>query len=239
MNLVDIDIKQVFRLFHEISGLNFVLDPEVGGTVTIVLDRVPWDQALDLILKNNGLDKEFENNVLRIASTQKLAQEPTPEEVAAMLRADGHDALAFHAGMDSAEKESVQNRFMSEPGIVIVATIAFGMGVDKPDIRYVLHTDLPASPEAYYQEIGRAGRDGEPAETMMLYGLDDIRMRRVFIEQEDSSNDRKRREHKRLDTLIAFCEAPDCRRRMLLRYFGEETEACGNCDLCRNPVETM
>jgi ATP-dependent DNA helicase RecQ len=161
------------------------------------------------------------------------------EEVAAMLREDGHDALAFHAGMDSAAKESVQNRFMSEPGIVIVATIAFGMGIDKPDIRYVLHTDLPGSPEAYYQEIGRAGRDGEPAETMMLYGLDDIRMRRVFIEQEDSSDDRKRREHKRLDTLIAFCEAPDCRRRMLLRYFGEETGACGNCDLCLNPVETL
>ncbi|HMB46792.1 MAG TPA: DNA helicase RecQ, partial [Afifellaceae bacterium] len=161
------------------------------------------------------------------------------EEVAAMLRDEGHPALAFHAGMESADKEAVQNRFMSEPGIVIVATIAFGMGIDKPDIRYVLHTDLPASPEAYYQEIGRAGRDGEPAETMMLYGLEDIRMRRVFIEQEDSTDDRKRREHKRLDTLIAYCEAPDCRRQMLLRYFGEETEPCGNCDLCLNPVETL
>jgi len=160
------------------------------------------------------------------------------EEVAALLRDQGHDAAAFHAGLDSAEKEAIQNRFMSEPGIVIVATIAFGMGIDKPDIRYVLHTDLPASPEAYYQEIGRAGRDGEPAETMMLYGLDDIRMRRVFIEQEDSSDERKRREHKRLDTLIAYCEAPGCRRRMLLRYFGEEAEDCGNCDLCLNPVET-
>jgi ATP-dependent DNA helicase RecQ len=161
------------------------------------------------------------------------------EEVAAMLRDEGHNALAFHAGMDSADKAAVQLRFAREPGIVIVATIAFGMGIDKPDIRYVLHTDLPASPEAYYQEIGRAGRDGEPAETMMLYGLDDIRMRRVFIEQEDSSEERKRREHKRLDTLIAYCEAPDCRRRMLLRYFGEEAEPCGNCDLCLNPVETL
>ena len=105
------------------------------------------------------------------------------EEVAAMLRDAGHTALAFHAGMESYDKEAVQNRFMTEPGVVIVATIAFGMGIDKPDIRYVLHTDLPASPEAYYQEIGRAGRDGAPAETLMLYGLDDIRMRRVFIEQ--------------------------------------------------------
>jgi ATP-dependent DNA helicase RecQ len=161
------------------------------------------------------------------------------EDVAAMLRDDGHAALAFHAGMDSALKARVQDRFMTEPGIVIVATIAFGMGIDKPDIRYVLHTDLPGSPEAYYQEIGRAGRDGEPADTKMLYGLDDIRMRRVFIEQEDSAPDRKRREHKRLDSLIAYCEAPECRRRMLLRYFGEDTAPCGNCDTCRDPVETV
>ncbi len=161
------------------------------------------------------------------------------EEVAAMLRDHGHNALAFHAGMEADAKEAVQNRFMTEPGLVIVATVAFGMGIDKPDIRYVLHTDLPASPEAYYQEIGRAGRDGEPADTMLLYGLDDIRMRRVFIEQEDSGPDRKRREHKRLDSLIAYCEAPECRRRVLLRYFGEESDPCGNCDVCRDPVETQ
>jgi len=161
------------------------------------------------------------------------------EQVAEMLRDAGHTALAFHAGMDSAEKARVQDRFMTEPGVVIVATVAFGMGIDKPDIRYVLHTDLPASPEAYYQEIGRAGRDGEPADTMLLYGLDDIRMRRVFIEQEDSAPERKRREHKRLDALIAYCEAAECRRRVLLRYFGEESAPCGNCDVCREPVETV
>ncbi|HZD26528.1 MAG TPA: ATP-dependent DNA helicase RecQ, partial [Alphaproteobacteria bacterium] len=143
------------------------------------------------------------------------------EEVAAMLRDKGHKALAFHAGMDSAEKERVQNRFMSEPGIVMVATVAFGMGIDKPDIRYVLHVDLPASLEAYYQEIGRAGRDGRPADTRMLYGLDDIRMRRAFIEEEESGPQRKRREHQRLDALVAYCEAPTCRRQVLLRYFGE------------------
>jgi ATP-dependent DNA helicase RecQ len=113
------------------------------------------------------------------------------------------------------------------------------MGIDKPDIRYVLHTDLPASPEAYYQEIGRAGRDGLPADTMLLYGLDDIRMRRLFIEQEESAPERKRREHKRLDALIAYCEAPECRRRMLLRYFGDESAPCGNCDVCLDPVETL
>jgi ATP-dependent DNA helicase RecQ len=161
------------------------------------------------------------------------------EEVAALLCEQGHTALAFHAGMEARRKAETQNRFMTEPGVVIVATIAFGMGIDKPDIRYVLHTDLPASPEAYYQEIGRAGRDGAPAETMMLYGLDDIRMRRVFIEEEDAGDERRRREHKRLDALIAYCEAPDCRRAVLLRYFGEAIEACGNCDICRNPVETL
>ena len=161
------------------------------------------------------------------------------EEVAALLREEGHAALAFHAGMESAVKQQVQDRFMTEPGIVMVATVAFGMGIDKPDIRYVLHTDLPASPEAYYQEIGRAGRDGLPADTMLLYGLDDIRMRRVFIEQEESAPERKRREHKRLDALIAYCEAPECRRRMLLRYFGDESAPCGNCDVCLDPVETL
>ena len=161
------------------------------------------------------------------------------EDVAALLREKGHKALAFHAGMDSIEKSAIQNRFMTEPGTVMVATIAFGMGIDKPDIRFVAHTDLPASPEAYYQEIGRAGRDGAPAETMLFYGLDDIRMRRVFIEEAETSDDHKRREHKRLDSLIAYCEAPECRRQMLLRYFGEILgEPCGNCDVCLNPVET-
>ena len=161
------------------------------------------------------------------------------EEAAELLRAEGHKAMAYHAGMDANARNKVQDRFMTEPGTVIAATIAFGMGIDKPDIRYVFHSDLPGSPEAYYQEIGRAGRDGLPAETMMLYGLDDIRMRRTFIEQEDSSDDRKRREHKRLDALLAYCEAPECRRRMLLHYFGEEIEPCGRCDICLNPVETV
>jgi ATP-dependent DNA helicase RecQ len=150
------------------------------------------------------------------------------EEAAAALREAGHKAMAYHAGMGANERNAVQDRFMTEPGMVIAATIAFGMGIDKPDIRYVFHTDLPGT-----------GRDGAPAETMMLYGLDDIRMRRTFIEQEDGGGERKRREHKRLDALLAYCEAPECRRRMLLAYFGEETGACGACDNCLNPAETL
>ena len=123
--------------------------------------------------------------------------------------------------------------------MVIVATIAFGMGIDKADVRYVFHTDLPGSVEAYYQEIGRAGRDGASAEAHMLYGLEDIRMRRQFIEDEDAGPERKRREHKRLDALLGFCEAPACRRVALLEYFGERIEPCGNCDVCLDPSERV
>ena len=159
------------------------------------------------------------------------------EETAAMLAAEGVQALPYHAGMGKEEREEHQNAFMTEPGVVIVATIAFGMGIDKADVRYVFHTDLPGSVEAYYQEIGRAGRDGAPAEAHMLYGLDDIRMRRQFIEQEDAGPERKRREHKRLDALLGYCEAPECRRVALLDYFGERTGACGNCDGCLHPAE--
>ena len=157
------------------------------------------------------------------------------EETAALLREHGFPALAYHAGMDKAVRAVNQDRFMTEPGMIIAATIAFGMGIDKSDVRYVFHRDLPGSMEAYYQEIGRAGRDGLPAEAHMLYGLDDIRMRRMFIDQEDTQDDHKRREHKRLDALIAYCEAPVCRRRALLSYFGEDSGPCGNCDVCTDP----
>ncbi len=159
------------------------------------------------------------------------------EETAAMLAAEGVRALPYHAGMTKEEREAHQDVFMTDPGVVIVATIAFGMGIDKADVRYVFHTDLPGSVEAYYQEIGRAGRDGAPAEAHMLYGLEDIRMRRQFIEQEDAGPERRRREHKRLDALLGYCEAPACRRVALLGYFGERIGACGNCDGCLDPAE--
>ncbi|MEZ5666964.1 MAG: DNA helicase RecQ [Alphaproteobacteria bacterium] len=161
------------------------------------------------------------------------------EETAAFLADNGIRALPYHAGMEKSAREANQNAFMTERGLVVVATIAFGMGVDKPDVRFVCHTDLPGSVEAYYQEIGRAGRDGAPAEVLMLYGLDDIRMRRMFIDREDSSDARKRREHKRLDALVAYCESPACRRVVLLDYFGEAATACGNCDICLDPVEMV
>lgn len=160
------------------------------------------------------------------------------EETAKVLRKEGFNALVYHAGMSAADRAANLESFMLEEGIIMVATIAFGMGIDKPDIRFVFHMDLPAGPEAYYQEIGRAGRDGNPALVHMLYGFDDIRMRRMFIEQEDAGEDRKRREHQRLNALLAYCEAPECRRQTLLAYFGEEIAPCGACDTCLSPVET-
>ncbi len=157
------------------------------------------------------------------------------EEVAEFLLASGFKAIAYHAGQDAATRKAGQHRFMSENAITMVATIAFGMGIDKPDIRYVCHLNLPGSMEAYYQEIGRAGRDGLPAETLLLHGLGDMRQRRRFIEQDGGDDAHKRREHKRLDALLAYCDAPGCRRIALLAYFDEQVEACGHCDNCLDP----
>ena len=186
-----------------------------------------WKQQMIAFLK----DREGENGIVYCLSRRKA------EEAAEAICEAGLRALPYHAGMDAGARQRNQDLFLSESGLIMTATIAFGMGIDKPDVRFVFHTDLPGSIEAYYQEIGRAGRDGLPAEAQMLYGLDDLRMRRVFIEDEESSPERKRREHKRLDALIGYCEAPECRRRTLLAYFGERAEACGNCDMCLDPVE--
>ncbi len=161
------------------------------------------------------------------------------EEIAAFLVEKRHCAVAYHAGLTPAQRSDAQDQFMTEKGVIVCATIAFGMGIDKPDVRFVFHADLPSSLDAYYQEIGRAGRDGLPAEAHMVFGLGDIRLRRQFIEQGDASDEHKRRENRRLDALVAYCEAPSCRRVSLLGYFGEDSEACGNCDGCLSPRETI
>ena len=161
------------------------------------------------------------------------------EEVAATLNDHGFAALPYHAGMESKARDENERRFQHEPGRIMVTTIAFGMGIDKPDVRFVLHVDMPASIEAYYQETGRSGRDGLPAEALMLYGTSDIALRRRFIAESDAPEARKRMEHRKLDALLGFAESGQCRRQVLLRYFGEDRDPCGNCDVCLDPPKTF
>ena len=159
------------------------------------------------------------------------------EETAAWLCAEGYTALPYHGGMDKAARETNQTRFQREEAVIMVATIAFGMGIDKPDVRFVAHLDLPGSIEAYYQETGRAGRDGLPADTLMLYGYEDIALRSRFIEESDAPEQRKRMERQKLDALLGLAETAGCRRQVLLSYFGDQSEPCGNCDTCSEPPD--
>ncbi|MFT5710237.1 MAG: ATP-dependent DNA helicase RecQ [Halioglobus sp.] len=161
------------------------------------------------------------------------------EETAYWLQQQGFNALPYHAGLDASTRADHQARFLREEGVIVVATIAFGMGIDKPDVRFVAHLDLPKTVESYYQETGRAGRDGEPANAWMVYGLQDVIKLRQMMEGSEGSEEHKRAEQHRLNAILGLCEITSCRRQALLAYFGDAQEqACGNCDNCLEPVAT-
>jgi ATP-dependent DNA helicase RecQ len=157
------------------------------------------------------------------------------DDTAAWLSTQGFDAIAYHAGMDAEARRAAQNRFRHDEGVVVVATIAFGMGIDKPDVRFVVHLDMPKSLEGYYQETGRAGRDGEAAQAWMLYGLADVVTQQRWIDTSTAAEEQKRVESIKLEAMLGYAESATCRRQVLLRYFGEQSAPCGNCDVCLSP----
>ncbi|PZO83868.1 MAG: DNA helicase RecQ, partial [Micavibrio aeruginosavorus] len=196
----------------------------------------------DVVVKNNpnkqllaflkGRDQD-ESGIVYCLSRRKT------EETAQFLCNQGYKALPYHAGLDGSVRAHNQERFIKEEGVIMVATIAFGMGINKPNVRFVAHLDMPKTIEAYYQETGRAGRDGLPSVAWMAYGMQDVVLRRQMIENGDAPAEQKRLELQKLNALLSYCETAICRRRVLLRYFGDIGTDCGNCDTCLRPPKTF
>jgi ATP-dependent DNA helicase RecQ len=198
-------------------------------TYTVVEKDNPRTQLLAFIRQNHSRD----SGIVYCLSRKKVG------ETAEWLAEQGFNALPYHAGLNAEVRAANQNRFLRDENMIMVATIAFGMGIDKPNVRFVAHLDLPKNIEAYYQETGRAGRDGLPAAAWMAYGLQDVAQQRSFIEMADTADNQKRVERQKLSALLGLCETTRCRRQVMLEYFGDTCAPCGNCDTCHAPPETF
>ena len=219
LHALGMDGAAVFAASFHRSNLFITAEPKIGETA----------QLQALLARHQG-----ETGIVYCGSRAKT------ERVAAALVAKGFPAIAFHAGIAAEDKRAALMKFRSGEAIVMVATIAFGMGIDRPDVRFVVHLDMPDSPESYYQQIGRAGRDGEMSETLLLYGGEDIARARHFLSQSVAPETQKRAMRQRLEAMIGLTEAASCRTKLLLACFGEElADNCGHCDNCRDPVSTF
>ena len=215
-----LELRNVAKFIHGFDRPNIRYSVEVKGSGSA--------QLLDFLNAHRG-----ESGIIYCLSRRGT------EEMAQTLCGLGYDAMPYHAGMDSKTRAKFQARFLSDDGVVMVATIAFGMGIDKPDVRFIAHANLPQSIESYYQETGRAGRDGDPAETFMTYGLNDINLRLGMVEQSDADEFYKKIQKDKIYSLLAWCELATCRREGLLNYFGDNSiSGCGNCDNCLVPPHT-
>ncbi len=222
--------KDIVERLGLINGRTFVAGfdrPNIH--YSIVLKESPQKQMLQFMKELHPRDSGI---------VYCLSRKMT-EETADWLNTQGFKALPYHAGLSAEIRARNQRRFLREDNIIMVATIAFGMGIDKPDVRFVVHMNIPKNIEAYYQETGRAGRDGLPSNALMLYGMQDAAMQRNFIDESNAPDVQKRIEHQKLNALLGLCEAATCRRKVLLEYFGDTGEPCQNCDTCRNPPITF